>query len=113
MNDIILNGIVAVTTAIVSWLLARRKYTAEVDNSVIANMKEALEFYKQISDDNKKRLDENQKKLDEVIKENTDLKAQVSVLKAQINWLMRFNCIRHNCSKRLTNADESIEREEF
>lgn len=112
MNDIILNGIVAVTTAIVSWLLARRKYTAEVDNNIITNMKESLEFYRVLSDDNKKRLDDSQKKLDEVIKENGDLKSELAALKAQIGMLMRFNCMRAGCSKRITNSDE-INREEF
>lgn len=112
MNDIILNGIVAIITAIVSWLLARKKYTAEVDNSIISNMKESLEFYKVLSDDNKKRLDDSQKKLDEVIKENSDLKSELTALKIQIGMLMRFNCMRAGCSKRVTNSNE-VNKEEL
>lgn len=37
---------------------ARKKYNSEVDNNLIENMQKSLEFYKKLSDDNKKMLDE-------------------------------------------------------
>lgn len=114
MNDILLNGLVGVVTAFITWLLAKRKYNAEVDHSVIDNMKEALSFYQSISDDNKRRLDENQKKLDEVQKENFLLREQINSLNNKINWLMSYNCMRCNCKNRITNTtDTNINREEF
>ena len=114
MNDILLNGLVGVVTAFITWLLAKKKYNAEVDHSVIDNMKEALSFYQAISDDNKRRLDENQKKLDEVQKENFLLREQVNSLNNKINCLMSYNCMRCNCKNRITNTtDTNINREEF
>jgi hypothetical protein len=44
--------------------MAKRKYNSEVDNNVISNMKASLDFYKQLSDDNKERLSEVLKKND-------------------------------------------------
>ena len=41
-----------------SWFFTRKKYNSEVDNNQIKNMQESLEFYKQLSDDNKRRLEE-------------------------------------------------------
>lgn len=60
MLEIIITGGVSAATAtisaIVTWLLAKKKYNAEVDNNVIENMKQSLEFYEKLSDDNKNRL---------------------------------------------------------
>ena len=110
MNDIVLNGIVGCSTAILTWLLARRKYNAEVDNSVISGLKEALEIYKQISDDNKERIKENQIKLKEVLDENLQLKSELTILKTQVDLLLRYNCMRANCPKRITNSDDVIKK---
>ena len=38
--------------------MAKKKYYSEVDSTVIDNMKESLDFYKQLSDDNRDRLKE-------------------------------------------------------
>ena len=110
MNDIVLNGIVGCFTAILTWLLARRKYNAEVDNSVISGLKEALEIYKQISDDNKERIKENQIKLKEVLDENLQLKSELTILKTQVDLLLRYNCMRANCKNRITNSDDVIKK---
>lgn len=108
MNDIIWNGVVGCASALLTWLLARRKYNAEVDNSVISGLKEALEIYKQISDDNKERIKENQIKLKEVLDENIQLKSELAVLKTQVDLLLRYNCMRANCLRRITNSDDVI-----
>lgn len=110
MNDILLNGIVAACSSVLAWFLARRKYNAEVDNSVISGLKEALEIYKQISDDNKDRIKENQVKLKEVLDENLQLKSELTILKAQVELMLRYNCMRANCPKRITNSDDVIKK---
>ena len=60
--EIIITGFVGLVTTIasslISWALARKKYNSEVDNNLIRNMQESLEFYKRLSDDNKLRLEE-------------------------------------------------------
>ena len=53
---IITNILAPVVTGFASWLMAKKKYNSEVDNNVIENMKKSLEFYKQLSDDNRERL---------------------------------------------------------
>lgn len=49
----------------VTWFFTRRKYNSEVDNTLIDNMRESLEFYKSICDDNKARLDQLQAELEQ------------------------------------------------
>lgn len=43
---IITNILAPIITGFASWLMAKKKYYSEVDSTVIANMKESLEFYK-------------------------------------------------------------------
>ena len=60
-----------------SWFFAKKKYNAEVDNNLITNMQDSLEFYKSLADDNKARLDE-------VLSENAELREEVSNLREQV-----------------------------
>lgn len=69
-----------IVTGFTSWFLTKRKYNAEVDNSLISNMQESLEFYKALADDNKRRLDE-------VLSENADLRREVADLREQVSKL--------------------------
>ena len=65
LGILITGGVGIITTVIsgwTSWFFARRKYNSEVDNNLIENMQQSLEFYKKLSDDNKNRLDEVLKK---------------------------------------------------
>lgn len=106
--EVILTGIVGLITTIVSgwtsWFFARKKYNSEVDNQVITNMKESLEFYKTLSDDNKVRLNEvllqNKEILDQnarLLDQNTKLEAEVKELKSKVETLTtRIGSIRTN-----------------
>jgi cell division protein FtsB len=97
MNDILLTGIVSIITStlssIVTWILARRKYNAEVNSTLIKNLEETLEFYKRLSDDNKKRLEET-------IQRSNQLEAQVASLKDQLITMMNSICMDLACSLR-------------
>ena len=62
------------------WFFTKKKYNAEVDNNLINNMQESLEFYKSLADDNKQRLDE-------VLAENADLRKEVTDLREQVSKL--------------------------
>ena len=66
-----------VASGLISWLQAKKKYSAEVDNAVIDNMQKSLEFYKQLSDDNKSRLEE-------VLERNAQLEEEVRNLRIQV-----------------------------
>ena len=76
------DGILAGTiSSVVTWLLTRRKYNSEVENGNIQNMQEALEFYKTISDDYKRRLEDEIKghnaEVAELKIENAELKKEL------------------------------------
>lgn len=96
--EVLTTSIIGLFTTIVSgwtsWIFARKKYNSEVDSQVITNMKESLDFYKQLSDDNKERLDQvlaqNKEILAqnaELIEQNKRLQAEVEELKQQIRKL--------------------------
>jgi uncharacterized protein (DUF3084 family) len=96
--DVFATGLIGLFTTVISgwtsWIFARKKYNSEVDSQVIANMKESLDFYKQLSDDNKERLDQvlqqNKEILAqnaELIEQNKKLQAEVEELKAQVKLL--------------------------
>ena len=76
----IITSITTIVGPIITWLLARKKYASEVDNNLIANMKESLDFYKQLSDDTKARLDDALKRSAKLEQEVNDLRKQVATL---------------------------------
>lgn len=112
--EVIATGIVGLFTTVISgwtsWVFARKKYNSEVDSQVIANMKESLDFYKQLSDDNKERLDQvlTQNKAilaqnAELIEQNKMLQDEVEELKAQIKKLTdKLNKNAVNSKKKLS-----------
>lgn len=72
--------ITSILSGFTSWFFTKKKYNAEVDNNLISNMQDSLEFYKALADDNKQRLDE-------VLAENADLRKEVSELREQVSKL--------------------------
>lgn len=77
----ILGGVItSILSGFTSWFFTKKKYNAEVDNNLISNMQDSLEFYKALADDNKQRLDE-------VLAENADLRKEVSELREQVSKL--------------------------
>lgn len=96
INEIIIGGIGLLSTIVsgwVSWFFARKKYNSEVDNNLIQNMKESLDFYKKLSDDNRQRLEE-------VLKRNEDLESEVKELRTQLFNLMSSICTDLSCQIR-------------
>lgn len=85
MNDTwyaIIGGIITtIVSSFVSWFFAKRKYNAEVDNHLITNMQESLEFYKALADDNKVRLES-------VLQENAELRKEIHELRTEQQMLM-------------------------
>lgn len=90
-------------SAIVSWLLAKRKYNAEVDSSVIKNMQDSLEFYSKLSDDNKHRLDETRQR-------NEMLEKEIAELRRQMFELMSSICYDMSCELRVRQQKKSYKR---
>lgn len=74
------NGITGWT----SWFFGRRKSNAETDSTIIENLQQSLAFYKDICDDNQRRLDENQRRIDE-------MQRQLEEKQKQLNDALRQN----------------------
>lgn len=101
LSVLITGGVGVITTVIsgwISWFFARRKYNSEVDNNLIENMQQSLEFYKKLSDDNKNRLDE-------VLKRNAELKQEMRDLRKQMFSLMNSICTDLTCQLRKRNLN--------
>lgn len=95
-NEIIiaLIGVFAsVVSGWVSWFFTRKKYNSEVDSTVINNLKEALNVYKDISDDNTRRLNE-------ALERNIQLEEEVRGLRNQVFELMSSICYDLSCAYR-------------
>lgn len=111
--DVLITGAVGVVSSIISawtsWFFARKKYNSEVDNNLIENMQNSLNFYKKLSDDNKRRLDD-------VLNRNENLEKEVKELKKQMFNLMSSICVDLTCQVRkrdfnLFNEHGTIDRQ--
>ena len=102
-TGILITGCIGLITSVVSgwtsWFFTRRKYNSEVDNNLIANMQQSLEFYKQLSDDNKSRLEE-------ILKRNEQLEREVSELRTQMFGLMANICLDLQCTHRMKEDEK-------
>lgn len=101
LGILITGGIGLITTIVsswASWFFARKKYNSEVDNNLINNMKESLDFYERLSADNRERLEE-------VLKRNTELEQEVGELRKQLFNLMSSICTDLTCQLRKRNLN--------
>lgn len=99
LGVLITGGIGIITTIVsswTSWFFARKKYNSEVDSNLINNMKESLDFYEKLSNDNRERLEE-------VLKRNTELEQEVGELRKQMFSLMSSICTDLTCQLRKRN----------
>lgn len=95
-SELIVGGIgllTTITSSWVSWFFARKKYNSEVDHNHIENMKESLEFYKKLSDDNRARLEE-------MAERNQELEREIQELRKQVLNLTLNICMDLTCGKR-------------
>ena len=102
-SGILITALIGIVTTFTSgftaWFFARKKYNSEVDNNLIKNMQDSLEFYKKLSDDNKSRLDE-------VLKRNENLEEEVKELRQQVMGLMTSICTDLSCQIRKGNCED-------
>ena len=99
--DVIITGLIGFISTIISgwvtWFFTRKKYNAEVDQTLVQNMKESLDFYKKLSDDNRDRLQE-------VLKRNDELEQEIKKLRDQVFIIMNQIGLRAECQVRVKNA---------
>lgn len=98
-EGIFITGIIGffttVTSGWTSWFFTRKKYNSEVDDTLINNMKESLNFYEKLSNDNRERLEE-------LLQRNSNLEDEVKELKIQVVNMMAFICTEKLCPIRKT-----------
>lgn len=96
-SGILITALIGIVTTFTSgftaWFFARKKYNSEVDNNLINNMKQSLEFYQKLSDDNKQRLEE-------ALKRSDNLEGEVKELRQQVMNLMATICTNLSCQLR-------------
>ena len=106
-SGILITALIGIVTTFTSgftaWFFARKKYNSEVDNNLIKNMQDSLEFYKKLSDDNESRLDE-------VLKRNENLEEEVKELRQQVMGLMTSICTDLSCQIRKGNYKDVINK---
>lgn len=104
-SGILITALIGIATTFTSgftaWFFARKKYNSEVDNNLIKNMQDSLEFYKKLSDDNKSRLEE-------VLKRNDNLEEEVKELRKQVMSLLTSICTDLSCQIRKGNYEDVI-----
>lgn len=127
MTEILITGGVGIVSSIISgwasWIFARKKYNSEVDGNLIENMQKSLEFYENLSDDNKGRLDKAlednanlRQMVEELLKKNKQLKKEIDTLKDQVIKITTTICTDLSCqiksqdfSTLTNNNDEETE----
>ena len=95
---ILITGGVGLITSIVSswtaWFFAIKKYNSEVDLNLVEKMEKSLEFYRNLSDDNRARLEE-------ITERNNELEKEVAELRKQVLNLTMNICMDLTCSNRI------------
>lgn len=97
----IVSIIASLCSSFITWYLTRKKYYTEVDSNLIDNMKNSLEFYEKLSDDNTKRLEK-------AIERSTELEGEVKELRSQVMSLMNLVCLRSVCPERIKYNNKEV-----
>ena len=102
--EVLITALIGFITSLVSgwtsWFFTRKKYNSEVDSTIISNMKESLDFYRQLSDDNKQRLEEVLKRNDALEARDKRLEEEVRELRKQVFNMMNSICLDLSCQLR-------------
>lgn len=89
----IIGTLSTIVSAYISHIITKRRYNAEVDNTQIHNMSDALTFYKDLCDDNRERLNILSLTIKDQESEIKQIKLDMLKLRAQI-------CLTPNCKLR-------------
>lgn len=101
-------GIVStVASGFTSWFFTKRKYNAEVDNNLIDNMQQSLEFYINLVEDNKRRLEEVLERNNELERRDAILEEEVRKLQQQLSSIMDNVCFDKTCHNRKESITNS------
>lgn len=100
-----------ILTTIVTHILTKRKYKAEVDKlstevqgDNIGNMDKSLDFYEKWVSNTNKRLDEVLKNQDRLIEENASLRNELNTVKEQTTRMSALLCTNLPCNQRVIDS---------
>jgi len=88
-----------VVSSVITFVLTKKKYNAEVDKQVIENLQQSLEFYIKLCDDTNARLEEYSKESDLLRKQVADLQSQV--LSMSVNLCYNLTCANRKLQKEI------------
>ena len=97
IGAVITGGIGLLTTissGVISWILARKKYNTEVDHNYLENLEKGLETYDSI-------ISHNKSEIECLMKDNEDLRREVSELRKQVLNLTMNICMDLTCTRRM------------
>ena len=111
-NGIVVTGFIGLISTIVgswsSYFFTRKKYNSEVDLNLIDKMQKSLEFYMQLSEDNKHILEETLNKVNKLEKSNDILEKENRELKNQMLTFMSQVCTELSCSARKNYIENKL-----
>lgn len=96
-DALIAGGIGLLTTissGVVSWILARKKYNTEVDHNYIDNIEKGLGTYDSI-------ISHNREEIEYLMKENHELREEIAELRKQVLNLTMNICMDLTCARRM------------
>lgn len=108
-NDVLITGLFGLAATIISgwssYFFTRKKYNSEVDLNLIDKMQKSLDFYMQLSEDNKKVLQETLEKVERLERRNDVLEGENRELRNQMFSFMSQVCTDLSCSARQAYKD--------
>ena len=103
-TGILVTGLIGLISTILgswsSYFFTRKKYNSEVDLNLIDKMQKSLEFYVQLSEDNKHVLEETLDKVNKLERRNDILEKENRELRNQMLTFMSQVCTELSCSAR-------------
>jgi peptidoglycan hydrolase CwlO-like protein len=97
MDTTLMTALVGIATALLTFILTKRKYNVEVETKKIERDLKSFEYYKEVTDET---IASQNQKIEQLQKENEALKVQINNLQAQVASLLRTVCYDTSCDKR-------------
>lgn len=97
MDTGLMTALVGIATAILTFILTKKKYNVEVETKKIERDLKSFEYYKEVTDET---IASQNQKIEQLQKENEALKAQINSLQAQVASLLGTVCYDNACDKR-------------
>lgn len=85
-------------SSVVTFILTRKKYSADVETVQMKNVHDSFELYKQMMNDT---VTVQNEKISQLQRENEDLKNQIFQLQSQVAQMLSITCYDTSCRKRI------------